>query len=72
MGGSRKPGAGRSLARRRKALGLTQQRLGQMAGIHEQTIALIETDRRPGTPEQLEAIRAVLKQRLREVNRVCA
>lgn len=60
---------GRTLARKRRAVGLTQHQIADLTGIAAMRICFIETDRCVATPDELDRIRHALKTRLREVNK---
>jgi predicted transcriptional regulator len=53
--------AGRSLARKRKSVGLTQHQLAAAAGLSVAKIAFVETGRASLEPDELHRIRKVLK-----------
>lgn len=60
---------GRTLARKRRAVGLTQHDVARLTGISPNRIAFAETDRLILLPSELDSIRAVLKERARTVQR---
>lgn len=58
---------GRTLARKRRAIGLTQHQLAAATSIPINKIVYIETGRAVPLPSELDAIRSVLKKRARQV-----
>lgn len=58
----------KQLARQRRAMGLTQYRLGQDARIPPWKITFAETGRVKLTPEEIERIKAVLTKRAEELS----
>ena len=60
---------GRTIAKRRRAVGLTQHQLSDLTGIAAMRICFIETDRCVALPDELDRIRQALRQRLKQVNK---
>lgn len=60
---------GRTIAKRRRMCGLTQHALADAARMPVSRIVFIETGRTDPAPSELDAIRAALRQRLKEVNK---
>ena len=61
-----------SLAKKRRALGLTQHQLSELTNIPVARIVFAETSRTDLTPDELDRIRDAFKSRMRQVRELVA
>jgi transcriptional regulator with XRE-family HTH domain len=61
--GSQQRSQGRTIAKKRRLLGLTQHQVAQAVGIGVNRLVFFETGRCTLLPEELDSIRSVLKKR---------
>jgi DNA-binding XRE family transcriptional regulator len=59
----------RDLIRNRKGVGLTQQRLAELAGIRQETLSRIENGKHTATPKTIDKIMHVIEMRRKQKHR---